>query len=151
MPVLPITVYATTDRAAPYKVGEPISADNPLQVTDVPGAVFKVGAPISPTNPLPVSVVSSETYSAGEAISSTNRLPVVIGQGSTDVGEGVGKDARKGLLAVSDLSLVGQVSVNVVDESGSLVSTELVATNQQGDALSVPNTVTNETGSPVTI
>ena len=107
MPVLPNMVYATTDRSAPYKVGEPISAENPLQVTDIPGADFKIGEPVSPTNPLPVTAVSSEDYTPGEPISTTNRMPVVIGNSSIPAGEGVSKNARKGLVAVSSLDITG--------------------------------------------
>lgn len=42
-----------------FKIGEPISSDNPLPVTTDTSRVFKPGEPISTENPLPVFLVSA--------------------------------------------------------------------------------------------
>lgn len=52
-------LYVTTDGpTASFKVGEPITLDNPLPVTTDLSKPFKVGEPISPNNPLPIFLVS---------------------------------------------------------------------------------------------
>lgn len=99
MPILPSPLFATTDRAAPYKMGEPISADNPLQVTGDLDADFSIGEPVSPTNPLPVTLDLESPYKVGEPISQDNPLPATLSEGPTAPGEGFGVVFRARLLA----------------------------------------------------
>lgn len=94
--ILPVLLYATTDRSAPFKVGEPISEQNPLQVTEDINVPFSLGEVVSPTNPLPVTTDLEEDFNFGEPVSQSNRLPVIIG-GVNDTGEPITKQRRAGL------------------------------------------------------